>query len=72
MSDLGKRIMWFRCGYPAESERWVWGVRIQQQVQVERLERQAGGQDCWVVIVTADMVSGVFSVMRRRRMRLFT
>jgi hypothetical protein len=30
----------------------VWGVRIQQQVQFERAERQAGGQDCWVVMVT--------------------
>jgi len=28
----------------------VWGVRIQQQVQVEREERHAGGQGCWVVM----------------------
>ena len=37
-------MMWLRCGYPEGSARCVWGVRMQQQVQLEGVERQLGGQ----------------------------
>lgn len=50
--------MWLRCGYPEGSARWVWGVRMQQQVQLEGVERQLGGQGAVGIFVFFVCVMG--------------
>jgi hypothetical protein len=38
-------------------------VRIQQQVQVERPERQAGGQGCWVCMAIIGVVEVAVDIL---------